>query len=136
MTDTMSKQQRSLCMSQIRSRNTRPEKMVRRIVHAMGCRFRLKPRKLPGSPDIVLTAYRAVIFVHGCFWHRHRNCRFAYMPKSRRGFWRKKFAVNVDRDRRAARQLRKLGWRVLIVWECRTSNAIHLRRRISEFLRI
>jgi DNA mismatch endonuclease (patch repair protein) len=134
MTDTMTRQQRSLCMSQIRSRNTRPEKLVRQIVHRMGCRFRLKPRKLPGSPDIVLTAHRAVIFVHGCFWHRHRNCRFAYIPKSRTAFWKNKFAANVERDRRAVRQLRKLGWRVLVVWECRISGENQLRRRLSKFL--
>lgn len=134
MTDTMTRPQRSACMSRIRSRNTRPEKLVRRMVHHMGCRFRLKPKKLPGSPDIVLTARRAVIFVHGCFWHRHRDCRFAYMPKSRTEFWRKKFTANIDRDRRAVRQLRKMGWKVLVVWECHISDESRLRRRLSEFL--
>lgn len=134
MADTMTQIQRSQCMSRIKSKNTGPEIAVRRIVHRMGCRFRLKPQRLPGSPDIVLTRHRAVIFVHGCFWHRHKNCRFAYMPKSRKMFWQGKFEENLSRDRRAMQKLRKLGWSALVIWECRVSDPDWLRCRISSFL--
>ena len=134
MTDTMTKKQRSKCMSLIKSKNTRPEIAVRQLVHRMGYRFRLKPRKLPGSPDIVLTRHRAVIFVHGCFWHRHRDCRFSYMPKSREAFWRKKLEANVHRDRRAMQELRKLGLKPLVIWACQISDSYRLQRRIMDFL--
>lgn len=121
-------------MSRIKSRNTTPEIVVRQIVHRLGYRFRLKPQKLPGSPDIVLTTRRTAVFVNGCFWHRHRNCRFVSMPKSRKAFWRKKFAANIERDARALRQLRKLGWRALVIWECQITDSVRLRRRIRSFL--
>ncbi|MGC8560627.1 MAG: very short patch repair endonuclease [Phycisphaerae bacterium] len=134
MTDTLTKAERSRCMSRIKSRNTGPEILVRRLLHRLGYRFRLKPQKLPGSPDIVLTRHRVVVFVHGCFWHRHRNCRLAYFPKSRIAFWRKKFTENRARDRRAARQLRHLGWRVYVVWECWLANQKALTRRLLSFL--
>jgi DNA mismatch endonuclease (patch repair protein) len=99
----------------------------------MGFRFRLQPRKLPGSPDIVLTRYRAVIFVHGCFWHRHKGCLLASTPKSHRKFWLGKFAMNVERDRKVARQLRKLGWMVHVVWECESDDPDRLCRRLAKF---
>ena len=134
MTDTMTRIQRSQCMSRIKSKNTGPEIAVRRIVHRLGCRFRLEPQRLPGSPDIILTRHRAVIFVHGCFWHRHKNCRFAYMPKSRKVFWRRKFEENVRRDRRAMQKLGKLGWNALVIWECQVSDPDWLRCQINGFL--
>ena len=105
-------------MSRIQSKNTKPELIVRSILHRMGYRFRLHRRDLPGSPDIVLPRYRTVIFVHGCFWHRHKGCKFAYIPKSRIDFWLKKFAENVARDKNHRRQLRQLGWKVIVLWEC------------------
>jgi DNA mismatch endonuclease (patch repair protein) len=101
------------------------------MLHRMGLRFRLHPRDLPGSPDIVLPRHRVVVLVHGCFWHRHRSCRFAYSPKSRRAFWEDKFRENVERDRRVKRELRKLGWRVLTVWECEAARPDRLAKRLS-----
>lgn len=107
---------------------------MRSALHRMGYRFRLHVRNLPGSPDIVLPRYRTVILVHGCFWHRHKHCRFAYTPKSRTQFWQEKFRSNLARDRRTARALRTLGWRVLVVWECQTRDAMRLRERLSRSL--
>ena len=119
MTDSLSKNRRSWNMSRIRGRDTKPELRVRSVLHRAGYRFRLHTRNLPGRPDIVLPKYRTVVFVHGCFWHRHEGCKFAYNPKSRKKFWEKKFRENTERDRRCARQLQRLGWRVIAIWECR-----------------
>ena len=105
-------------MSQIRGRDTAPEKQVRSVLHRAGYRFRLHSKRLLGHPDVVLPKYRTVVFVHGCFWHRHKGCRFAYAPKSRVAFWKAKFQSNVERDRRNARELRGLGWKVVTIWEC------------------
>jgi DNA mismatch endonuclease (patch repair protein) len=105
-------------MSRIRSRDTAPEKIVRSTLHRAGYRFRLHSKNLPGCPDIALPKHRTVVFVHGCFWHRHRHCRFAYTPKSRSDFWEAKFRSNVERDRRKTRELRRLGWQVVTIWEC------------------
>jgi len=105
-------------MSRIRSRDTQPELLVRSTLHKAGYRFRLHSKTLPGHPDIVLPRHGTVVFVHGCFWHRHHGCRYAYTPKSRVEFWRRKLEGNVERDRRNARALRALGWRVITVWEC------------------
>jgi DNA mismatch endonuclease (patch repair protein) len=105
-------------MAAIRGRHTAPELAVRGALHAAGFRFRMHRRDLPGSPDVVLPKYRTVIFVHGCFWHRHPRCRFTTDPASNRSFWRRKFVENITRDRRQKRELRTAGWRVLTVWEC------------------
>lgn len=121
-------------MSRIRGRDTRPEKAVRSLLHRMGFRFRLHRRDLPGSPDIVLPRLRTVIFVHGCFWHRHPGCRFAYTPRTRKAFWNAKFAANRARDRRHARDLGSLGWRVVTVWECRTHDQRRLASRLQAAL--
>lgn len=118
MTDRLTPDRRSWNMSRIRGRDTAPENLVRSTLHRAGYRFRLHRRDLPGRPDIVLSKYRTVVFVHGCFWHRHAGCRFAYTPKSRVDFWTAKFHANVERDRRNAFALRRLGWRVVTVWEC------------------
>lgn len=118
MTDVVSQKKRSELMSRIRGSDTEPEIAVRRGLHRAGFRFRLHQRTLPGRPDIVLAKYRAVIFVHGCFWHRHRGCGFAYSPKSRIRFWNEKFRQNMARDRKQERRLLRSGWRVLVVWEC------------------
>jgi DNA mismatch endonuclease (patch repair protein) len=132
--DTLSKERRSWNMSRIRSTNTSPEKTVRSLLHRLNYRFRIHGKNLPGRPDIVLPKYKTVIFVHGCFWHRHPNCKFAYTPKSRVDFWQKKFAENQLRDKRAKQQLRKLGWRVIVVWECETNQEQKLSRRLMRLL--
>src|SRR5688572_20093051 len=111
----LTRERRSWNMSRIRGHDTAPERLVRSALHRAGYRFRLHKKDLPGRPDIVLPKYRTVVFVHGCFWHRHRGCRFAYVPKSRTEFWNTKFQNNIERDRRAARTLRGLGWRVVTV---------------------
>lgn len=118
MVDPISGQRRSWNMSRIRSRDTAPEVRLRSLLHRAGFRFRLHGSKLPGRPDIVLTRYRAVILVHGCFWHRHQNCRNATTPGTRREFWQAKFDSNVTRDSRNEAALAAAGWNVLVVWEC------------------
>ena len=118
MPDIVSPETRSRMMGGIRGRDTRPELAVRRFLHAQGLRYRLHVRDLPGRPDIVLPRHRTVVFVHGCFWHRHYGCRFAYTPKSREEFWLTKLEGNVIRDERDQRRLGELGWRVFVVWEC------------------
>src|SRR5579871_1578690 len=131
----MSPARRSELMSRIRGTDTRPELTVRRLVHSLGYRFRLHRRDLPGTPDLAFPSRRKVVFVHGCFWHRHRGCRFSYTPKSNRDFWVKKFATNRLRDRRAIRQLRAAGWDPLIVWECEVGDLAGLRRAVVAHLR-
>ena len=134
MVDVLSRKQRQYCMSRIRGKNTKPEIIVRRLVHAMGYRYRLHRRNLPGCPDIVFPSRRKVIFVHGCFWHRHR-CRYGRpMPSTRKGFWRKKLADNRERDKRNRRALRRLGWEVFVVWECQTKRPEWLLPRLVDFL--
>ena len=118
MVDTLTKKARSERMARIRGRDTKPEVVVRRLLHQAGFRYRLHRRDLPGRPDIVLPKYRAVVLVNGCFWHRHPGCKVASNPKSNAPFWKKKFATNVKRDRRNHALLRKLGWRVFVIWEC------------------
>lgn len=118
MTDVFTKSKRSEVMSRIKGRDTKPELAVRSMLHRMGYRFRLHRNDLPGKPDVVLTRYKTVIFVHGCFWHRHKGCRFAYTPKSRHDFWLKKLESNVARDLDVKSELTRLGWHVITVWEC------------------
>ena len=111
-------EQRSRNMSAIKSKNTKPEIKVRKVLHSMGYRFRLHSKDLPGSPDIVLPKYKTVIFVHGCFWHRHENCKYASTPKTRKEFWNKKFTENIKRDKLNQENLSSKGWKIIIVWEC------------------
>jgi DNA mismatch endonuclease (patch repair protein) len=132
--DTLSRKQRSVRMSLIRSKDTGPELRVRRLVHALGYRYRLHVRDLPGSPDLVLPRHRKIIFVHGCFWHRHVCPHGKRMPKSRLGYWRSKLMHNAARDVTVLRKLRRDGWRVLILWECQTRQQERLSRRIVQFL--
>ncbi|WP_311968601.1 DNA mismatch endonuclease Vsr [Pseudomonas baltica] len=121
-------------MRMVKREHTAPEIIVRRLLHRCGLRFRLHARSLPGSPDVVLPKRRTVIFVHGCYWHRHPGCRYASTPKTREDFWLPKFASNVERDGRKAAQLRDLGWRVLVVWECETKDVASLDARLrNEF---
>ena len=133
MPDIVDRATRSRMMSGIGGKNTKPEILVRRYLHGAGLRFRLHRAGLPGRPDLVLPRYRAVVFVHGCFWHRHSGCKFAYTPKSNLKFWTTKFRDNVERDIRIVAQLRKLGWRVFVIWECSlTHNRLQaLAHRIS-----
>jgi len=130
MADRITKAHRSWNMSRIRGRDTGPELIVRSILHRMGFRFRLHRKDLPGNPDIVLPKYDTVIFVHGCFWHRHPRCKFAYIPKSRVEFWDKKFESNVGRDKQVQRQLRELGWNVIVIWECEARDIDDLSERL------
>lgn len=118
MVDIVDSQTRSRMMSGIRGKNTRPEMLLRRALHARGFRFRLHRADLPGKPDLVLPRFQAVILVHGCFWHRHPGCRLATTPATRPEFWRDKFAGTVERDARNLEALSSLGWRVGTVWEC------------------
>jgi DNA mismatch endonuclease (patch repair protein) len=132
--DTVPPEVRSRIMAAIRGKNTRPELAVRRLLHAMGFRFRLHVRGMPGTPDIVLPRHGLVVFVHGCFWHRHTGCRGGRVPASNQGFWGPKLAGNVARDRANQRALRRLGWRVAVVWECRVRDLPALRRRFRRLL--
>lgn len=132
--DTVSAEQRSEIMSRIRSVNTGPELVVRRFVHGLGYRFRLHRRDLPGCPDLVFPGRHKVIFVHGCFWHRHQGCALARIPKSRVEFWREKLEGNARRDSRNERALRQIGWGVMTIWECQTRDLARLATRIGRFL--
>jgi len=120
--DHLTPEKRSWNMSRIRSGDTKPEKIVRSLLHRMGYRFRLRPRNLPGSPDIVLPKLKIVIFVHGCYWHRHEGCPKSTSPKTNKEFWQEKFKRNVDRDRKREKELKLQGWQVIVIWECETEN--------------
>lgn len=128
--DRLTKEKRSWNMGRIRGADTKPEVIVRSRLHRMGFRFRLHQKNLPGKPDVVLAKYHTVIFVNGCYWHRHEGCRFAYVPKSRTDFWMKKFAENVERDKRVQQELTEIGWRVITIWECETSDLDELDERL------
>jgi DNA mismatch endonuclease (patch repair protein) len=132
--DTLSKAERSELMSRVRGKDSTPELALRRLIHGMGFRYRLHRRDLPGNPDMVFPARDAVIFMHGCFWHRHVNCGRARMPKSRVTFWTEKLEGNRLRDRRNRRKLRALGWRVLVVWECQLNNPEKVSTLVCKFL--
>lgn len=127
---------RSDIMRAVKRSNTAPEIIVRRVLHALGLRFRLHRRDLPGSPDVVLPRFRTVIFVHGCFWHRHTDCRYTTTPKTRQEYWLPKFAANIERDLRKEAQLQALGWRVLLVWECETKQREELTLRLRRELKL
>jgi DNA mismatch endonuclease (patch repair protein) len=133
--DNLSVQQRSDQMRLISARDTRPEMIVRRAVYRMGYRYRLHDRSLPGTPDLVFSKRKEVIFVHGCFWHRHRGCRLARLPKSRTDYWEPKLSRNQERDTRSLASLKDLGWKVLTIWECELRGAsIELDRVLRRFL--
>lgn len=134
MTDTLSPSDRSRRMAAVRSIDTKPEMIVRKLVHGMGYRYRLHGRDLPGTPDMVFPSRRSVIFVHGCFWHRHEHCRLARLPKSRLEFWAAKLEGNRARDERKVAELRAQGWRVLVVWECELKDRQALVTRLKCFL--
>ena len=121
-------------MARVHSKNSRPELFVRKLIFALGFRYRLHARDLPGSPDIVFRKPRKVIFVHGCFWHRHAGCALARLPKSRRNFWVPKLEGNKKRDERNKRKLMRSGWKVLTIWECQLKSPERLGARIGRFL--
>ncbi len=132
--DPLTPRERSWNMSRIRSTDTKPEMTVRRMLTAMGLRYRLHRRDLPGKPDLVFGPRRTVLFVHGCFWHQHPGCRAARIPKGNREFWEKKLSRNTERDAETRKTLISLGWRVLTVWECETKDPEKLRDRLARLL--
>lgn len=134
--DTLTTAERSERMSRVRGKNTKPELMVRRLVHGMGYRYRLHCGNLPGKPDLVFRSRRKVIFVHGCFWHRHSkpDCKLARLPKSRLDFWRPKLDANRKRDIENQEKLRVDGWKVLVVWECELGDTAEMEKEIKKFL--
>jgi DNA mismatch endonuclease, patch repair protein len=132
--DVYSPEKRSAVMARVRAVNTKPELVVRRRLHALGFRFRLHARDLPGTPDIVLPRYRSVIFVHGCFWHGHTACPKAKLPSSNTQFWTKKIARNVERDKDACSVLKRNGWRVFLIWECGLANKRSFEQLVKSLL--
>lgn len=134
MTDVLTREQRSRCMAAIRSKHTRPEVAVRALLRRLGVRYSLHRKTLPGKPDIIVLGAQKAILVHGCFWHMHR-CRYGKVtPATNAAFWRKKRLGNVERDRRGIVQLRRAGWKVLVVWECWTRTPARLTSRVADFL--
>lgn len=123
MADFLTPTQRSERMSRIRGKDSQPELSLRRVLHRIGLRYRLHVSGLPGKPDLVFPRHKAVVFVHGCFWHRHSGCKIATTPKSNTSFWLEKFEKNMSRDTRVAATLRELGWRVFVIWECELGSA-------------
>lgn len=134
LADTLSPKERSERMSRIRDKDSKPEMRLRRLVHSLGFRYRLHVKKLPGKPDLVFPARHAVIFMHGCFWHRHEECKLARLPKSKLGFWITKLEANRQRDLIHQRQLSDLGWRVLVIWECELNDTEHVSQIVKKFL--
>lgn len=125
MSDVLSLEQRHRCMTSIHGKNTKPELYVRSWLHKHGFRYRLHKKELPGTPDIVLKKYNLVIFINGCYWHRHPGCKYATMPATNTEFWSKKFEENVLRDYRNTKKLEEYGWKVLIIWECEVKSGVY-----------
>ncbi len=135
MVDVFSRQKRSEIMSRVRHERTGAEEVVAAILKTLGFRFRRNVKNLPGQPDFVIRSLRAVVFVHGCFWHGHEGCRHSHSPRTNVAFWREKFAYNARRDRRNARLLRKKNWRVVTVWECSLKAPSKVRARLKRVLK-
>ena len=133
MVDNLSPKERSRLMSRVRGKDTKPEMIVRRLAHRLGYRFRLHRRDLPGSPDLVFPGRKKVIFVHGCYWHRH-NCKKSTVPKTNVEFWRDKFLKNVERDDKNLKKTKNLGWTPLVIWQCQTENERELGQILDDFL--
>lgn len=134
MVDRLSPERRSRNMSRIRGKDTSPEIAVRSLLHRLGYRYRLHRKDLPGTPDIVFPGRRKVLMVHGCFWHRHPNCRYAYIPKSRTEYWTEKFERTMARDRATQRELEERGWGIMVIWECELRDLDCLKARLIDFL--
>jgi len=136
MRDRLTKERRSWNMSRIRSKDTLPEKRVRSMLHRMGYRFRLHRKDLPGRPDVVFVSQRVVLFVHGCFWHRHTGCKNCTTPTNNRSVWVAKLDGNATRDKRNRRALRKAGWKSLVIWECQTEDTRRLENALERLIRM
>jgi len=134
MTDIVSKKRRSEMMSGIKGKDTKPEIATRKMMYKMGLRYRLHRKDLPGKPDIVLGTIKLAIFVHGCFWHRHNQCKYSYNPKTRVNFWEKKFKDNVKRDMNNRHALEELGWKSAVIWECQTKDPDDLKKNILNII--
>lgn len=136
--DTLSASQRSACMARVKSKNTRPELLVRRHIHKLGLRYRLHVSDLPGKPDMVFRKHKKIIFIHGCFWHRHldKNCKLSRLPKSRVDFWTGKLEGNQKRDSANIQELRSLGWDVLVIWECELSKSGNFNNTITNYFNL
>jgi DNA mismatch endonuclease (patch repair protein) len=132
--DTIDPNRRSENMRRIRSRDTEPELVIRRVLTRLGFRYRLHWAKLPGKPDLAITTLKKAIFVHGCFWHQHNGCRHGRLPKSRLDYWKPKLARNQARDREVRGELETLGWKILVIWECEISDEAGLERRLMSFI--
>ncbi|WP_261521690.1 very short patch repair endonuclease [Burkholderia multivorans] len=133
--DKLTPEERSQLMAKVKSKNTTPEMIVRKLVFSMGYRYRLHDEKLPGKPDLVFPGKRKVILINGCFWHRHQGCKFASTPQSRTDYWERKFERTVERDKKNIEELTSLGWECLVIWECELKNPDILKANISSFLR-
>jgi len=134
MADVFTPEKRSAIMARVKNRNTKPEILVRSMLHALGYRFRLHRKDLPGTPDVVLPRHRKVVLVHGCLWHGHPGCRRAARPTTNAEFWNRKIDANLRRDAEALKKLTSAGWQVLTVWECQTRNQDTLRGRLQQFM--
>lgn len=134
MTDVYNSEKRSEIMARVRATGSKPELIVRQVAHGLGYRFRLHRTDLPGKPDIVFPRHRRVILVHGCFWHGHKGCAKARRPVTNREFWDRKLSRNVERDSENAVVLRRIGWKVLVIWECETKDRECLAAKVSRFM--
>ena len=134
MSDVLTAAQRQRCMAAIRSKDTKPELVVRSVAHRLGYRFRLHRADLPGTPDLVFPSLSKIVEVYGCFWHQHPRCRYASRPKTRQEFWDTKLRCNRERDHWNRRQLRRLGWEVLVIWECQTKDPVVVAEKLLKFL--
>jgi DNA mismatch endonuclease (patch repair protein) len=134
MMDRLTPAQRSAHMARIRRADTKPERIVRRLLHRLGYRFRVQQKGVPGRPDVAFPGRRKAIMVHGCFWHQHPGCRLAHVPTTRSEFWQAKFARNKERDARLESEAEALGWEVLVVWECETREEASLADRLEQFI--
>lgn len=135
MSDVFSRKKRSWIMARISGSNTKPELVVRKILYDLGFRYRLNVRKLPGTPDIVISKYNKVVFVHGCFWHGHKGCKRSKRPTTNIAFWNRKIDENIDRDKKSLKELRRLGWKPLVIWECQTKKPESLEKRLIRFIK-
>lgn len=133
MADVHSKETRSYNMSRIKGKDTKPEMLVRKFLHAHGFRYRLHVKNLPGKPDIVLPKYKTVIFVHGCFWHGHEGCKYYVVPKTKTEWWLNKINGNIENDKKAFKALRQLGWKIIEIWECELKPS-NVKKTLSNLL--
>jgi DNA mismatch endonuclease (patch repair protein) len=134
--DNLSIQERSIMMSKIRSNNTKPEILLRKALFAKGLRYRINDKKLRGKPDIVLSKYKTIIFVHGCFWHNHKGCKRAHLPKSNVEYWKNKIKTNEERDLKNKEALEKLGWNIIVVWECELKTKEKVEQTVENLIKI